>query len=71
MKILRKLSHDELFHKFKEINTSVEIVNWQPLIADECKAYAKAGQPVIRVDLVDGNWLRVYVSKEFNEINWY
>lgn len=71
MKILRKLSHDELFHKFKEMNTGVEIINWQPLIADECKAYAKVNQPVIRVDLADGSWLRVYVSKEFNEINWY
>lgn len=71
MKILKKLSHDELFNKFKEINTGVDIVNWQPLIADECRSYAKEGQPIIRVDLKDGNWLRVYISKEYNEINWY
>lgn len=66
MKITRKLSHDELFNNFKDINTGIDIVNWQPLIAD-----AKEGQPIIRVDLKDGNWLRVYVSKEYNEINWY
>lgn len=55
MKITRKLSHDELFNKFKEINTGVDIVNWQPLIADECRSYAKSNQPIIRVDLKDGN----------------
>lgn len=71
MKITRKLSHDELFNKFKEINTDVDIVNWQPLIADECRSYAKSNQPIIRVDLKDGNWLRVYVAKESSEINWY
>ena len=71
MKITRKLSHDELFNKFKEINTGVDIVNWQPLIADECRSYAKANQPIIRVDLKDGKWLRIYISKESDEINWY
>lgn len=71
MKVMRKLSYEELFNKFKEINSSVKILNWQPLIADECVAYAKTNQPIIRVDLEDGGWLRVYVSKEYNEINWY
>ncbi|MFR5004170.1 MAG: hypothetical protein ACLUCZ_17395 [Thomasclavelia ramosa] len=71
MKVVRKLSHEELFSKFKEINDSVEILNWQPLIADECRSYAKPNQPIIRVDLKGGNWLRVYVAKESNEINWY
>lgn len=71
MKITRKLTHKELLDKFKEDNTSVTVINWQPLINDECQKYAKDNQPIIRVDLKDGNWLRVYVSKEFNEINWY
>jgi len=71
MKILMKLSNDELFARFKEINTGIDVVNWQPLLLDECRSYAEEGQPMIRVELTDGNWLRVYVSKEFNEINWY
>lgn len=71
MKETRKLSHVELFNKFKEINTGVKIINWQPLINDECEKYAIKTQPVIKVELEDGNWLRVYVSKEYNEINWY
>lgn len=54
MKVMRKLSYEELFNKFKEINSSVKILNWQPLIADECIAYAKTNQPIIRVDLEDG-----------------
>jgi len=71
MKITKTLSHEELFNKFKEINSGVEIVSWEPLNTDECIEYAKSNQPIIRVDLKDGNWLRVYVSKEYNEINWY
>lgn len=71
MKILMKLSHDELFNKFKEINSDVNVLNWQPLLLDECRAYADTKQPIIRVELADGNWLRVYVSEEFDEINWY
>ena len=71
MKIYNKLTHIELLSRFKEVNSSVEVVSWQPLINDECTKYAIKGQPIIRVDLSNGNWLRVYVDKEYNEISWY
>jgi len=70
LKILMKLSHKELFNKFNEIN-SIKVINWQPLLIDECQKYADTKQPMIRVELNNGNWLRVFVSKEYNEINWY
>lgn len=71
MKVTRKLTHKELLDKFVKINTGVTVVNWQPLLVDECQRYAVDSQPVIRVTLSDGNWLRVFVSKEYNEITWY
>lgn len=71
MKVTRKLTHKELLDKFVKINTGVTVVNWQPLLHDECEKYAVDSQPVIRVTLSDGNWLRVFVSKEYNEITWY
>lgn len=71
MKVMRKLTHKELLDKFVKINTGVTVVNWQPLLVDECQRYAVDSQPVIRVTLSDGNWLRVFVSKEYNEITWY
>lgn len=71
MKVTRKLTHKELLDKFVKINTGVTVVNWQPLLIDECQKYAVDNQPVIRVTLSDGNWLRVFVSKEYNEITWY
>lgn len=71
MKITNSITHKELYDNFVKINTDVKVINWQPLIADECQKYAKENQPIIRVDLSDGNWLRVFISKEYNEINWY
>lgn len=71
MKVTRKLTHKELLDKFVKINTGVTVVNWQPLLHDEWEKYALDNQPVIRVTLSDGNWLRVFVSKEYNEITWY
>lgn len=65
------LTSKELADKFIEINPGAKVVNWNPLIADECRAYANTKQPVIRVDLEDGNWLRVFISKDNGEINWY
>ncbi|MGG7060236.1 hypothetical protein ACQPUZ_18465 [Clostridium tertium] len=41
------------------------------MIGDECKAYADEKQPIIRVELNYGNCLRVFISKENSEINWY
>lgn len=71
MKVLTKLTHKELFDKFIKINTGVTVVDWQPLLIDECQKYAVDNQPIIKVHLSDGNWLRVFISKEYNEINWY
>lgn len=71
MKVLNKLTHKELLDKFIKINTGVTVVDWQPLLNDECQKYAANNQPIIKVNLSDGNWLRVFISKEFNEINWY
>lgn len=71
MKVLGKITHKELLDMFVNINTDVTVVNWQPLSDDECQKYSADNQPIIRVNLSDGNWLRVFVSKEFNEINWY
>lgn len=71
MKVLNKLTHKELFDKFVKINTGVTIVDWQPLLNDDSQKYAVDNQPVIKVNLSDGNWLRVFISKEYNEINWY
>lgn len=70
-KVNNKISHEQLYKRFIKINTSVRVINWQPLIADECTKYAMQGQPIIRVDLDNGSWLRVYINKENREINWY
>lgn len=71
MKVNKILTYKELINKFIKINTGVKVVEWQPMIGDECKAYADESQPILRVELEDGNWLRVFVSKEYSEINWY
>lgn len=71
IKVLNKITHKELFDKFIKLNTSVTAVDWQPLLIDDCQKYAVDNQPMIRVILSDGNWLRVFISKEYNEINWY
>ncbi|WP_291630468.1 hypothetical protein [Clostridium sp.] len=70
-KIINKITHEELAERFIKINTGVKVIDWQPLIIDECQKYSKATQPIIRVDIEGGNWLRVYINKESNEINWY
>lgn len=71
LKVYNKLTHKELADKFIKVNSSVNVISWQPMIGDECEAYADLKQPIIRVDLSDGNWLRVYISKEYSEITWY
>jgi len=71
MKVTRKITHNELLNMFKSINSSVNVINWQPLVGDECTKYARKGQPIIRVDLDNGSWLRVYISEEFKEVTWY
>lgn len=71
MKITRKLTHEELAKLFIKINTGVTVLNWNPLIKDKCEFYADTTQPIIKVDLEGGSWLRVYVDKEYNEITWY
>jgi len=70
-KIIKKLTHKELAEKFIKLNTGVKVVEWKPLIGDDSSVYANPNQPTIRVDLEDGGWLRVYVDKDCNEINWY
>lgn len=70
-KVIKKLTHKELAEKFITLNTGVKVIAWQPLIGDDSKVYANPNQPTIRVDLEGGGWLRVYVDKEYNEINWY
>ena len=71
MNVLGKITHKELLDMFVNINTDVTVVDWQPLLKDECQKYSADNQPIIRVNLSDGNWLRVFISKEYNEINWY
>lgn len=71
LKVYNKLTHKELADRFIEVNSSVNVISWQPMIGDECESYADLKQPIIRVDLSDGNWLRVYISKEYSEITWY
>lgn len=71
MRVEKILTHKELAEKFIKINNGVKVAEWHPIVGDECKAYADEKQPVIRVDLEDGNWLRVYISKEYSEISWY
>lgn len=70
-KVFKKLTHKELADMFIDINTCVKVISWQPMIGDECEAYADLTQPIIRVELSDGSWLRVFVSKEYSEITWY
>lgn len=70
-KVNNKISHEELYKRFISINDSVKVINWQPLVGDECTKYARKGQPIIKVELDNRSWLRVYVSKENKEINWY
>lgn len=61
----------ELLNKFKNTNTSVNVVAWCPMENDECKAYADTKYPIIRVTLDNGSWLRVYIDKEYHEVTWY
>ncbi len=69
--VTKILTHKELADEFIKLNSGVKVIDWQPMIGDECKAYADEKQPIIRVELNDGNWLRVFISKENSEINWY
>lgn len=71
MRVNNILTHKELFDMFIKINTGVKVLNWQPMINDECKVYADEKQPILKVNLEDGNWLRVFISKEYSEISWY
>ena len=70
-KVNNRLSPKELLGEFIKINTGITVLKWQPLINDDCEVYAKATQPIIRVDIKGYNWLRVYVDKNTNEITWY
>lgn len=65
------MTHKELFELFKRANSSVNINQWFPLVNDECEQYADISKPIIKVILDNGSWLRVYISKEYNEITWY
>lgn len=71
MNQVKPLTHEELAESFKKVNTSVKVVSWTPLINDDCDAYADTSKPRIKVVLEDGNWLRVYISKDYNDITWY
>lgn len=71
MKQISPLTHEELLEKFKKVNTSVKVVRWLPLINDECEKYADTTKPKIKVILDNGSWLRVYISKEYDDITWY
>ena len=71
MKVTKILTHNELAERFIKVNTGVKVLAWQPLIGDDSMAYANTEQPAIRVDIEGGNWLRVYIDKEYNEITWY
>lgn len=70
-KVIKKITHKELAERFIKINTDVKVLDWQPLIRDDSNIYSDANQPTIRVEIEGGNWLRVYVDKEYHEITWY
>lgn len=59
--------HNELLEQFKKINTDVKVIRATELVG-EC--YAKYDGIAIKVELSDGNWLRVY-RNESGELNWY
>lgn len=70
-KINNELDAKTLACLFKVINTSIKFTEYNILIGDECEKYADITQPIIKVISEDGNWYRVYVDKENNEITWY
>ena len=59
--------HEGLLKEFKRINTDVEVVGATELVGEP---YAKYDGIAIKVELSDGNWLRVYRIKN-GELNWY
>lgn len=59
--------HKRLLNEFKRINTSVDVVRATELVGEQ---YAKYDGIAIRVELSDGNWLRVYRAQN-GELNWY
>lgn len=70
-KINNKLDAKTLALLFKEINPSIKFTEYNQLIGDDCEKYADMTQPIIKVIAEDGNWYRVYIDKEVNEITWY
>jgi len=65
------MTHKELLELFKIANSSVNVTQWLPLVNDECEQYADTSKPIIKVILDNGSWLRVYISKKYNELTWY
>lgn len=70
-KINNKLDAKTLAQLFKEINPTIKFNEYNRLVGDDCEKYADITQPIIKVIAEDGNWYRVYVDKEVNEITWY
>lgn len=65
------MTDKELLELFKKTNTDITVKEWFPLINDECQQYADTSKPIIKVILDNGSWLRVYISKKYNELTWY
>lgn len=65
------MTNKELLEQFKKVNSSVNIKEWYPLINDKCEEYANTSEPILKVVLDDGSWMRVYISKKYNEVTWY
>lgn len=59
--------HNAILKAFKRINTDVEVVEATELVGEQ---YASYDGVAIKVTLSNGNWLRVYRTKN-GELNWY
>lgn len=70
-KIKNKLDYKSLASLFKYINQEIVILDWCPLVGDECEKYADTSQPIIKVFTGADEWLRVYVDNETKEVTWY
>lgn len=64
------MKHEELLESFKKLN-KVNVIEWFPLVNDECEKYADTSKPIIKVILDNGTWLRIYIDKKYHEVTWY
>lgn len=68
MKINKIVTEKELYDIFTKVNPSVGAYEYERY--EEGVSFADETQPVIKV-YGNSNWWRVYVNKEYSEIEWY